>query len=84
MPSESHRLLSVPLLTHVVCDDGERFQVGLPDVLCQRVGVLLKVAQQMRRAAVRLLDLLPVVFGVGVQYGAAGLYQILEFKNKPF
>lgn len=52
-------LTAIPL-THVVCDDGEGFQVGFPDILCQRVCVVLEVTQQVRSTAFSLLDLLPV------------------------
>jgi len=76
-----HHLLDAPL-THVVGDDGERLQVGLPDVLCQRVGVLLEVAEQVSGAALRPLDLLPVLLGVRIQYGAARSHQILEETSK--
>lgn len=57
-----------PPLTHVVCDDGERPQVGLPDVLGQSVGVVLKVAEKMGCATIRFLDLLPVLLVAGIQY----------------
>lgn len=67
-----------PPLTHVVCDDGERPQVGLPDVLGQSVGVVLKVAEKMGCAALRFLDLLPVLLVAGIQYWAAGLHQVLR------
>lgn len=76
---KSIRLLR--LLTHVFGDDGERFQVGFPDVLRQRVGVLLEVSEQVSCAALRLLDLLPVLLGVRTQYGAACSHQVLEKSN---
>lgn len=49
------------ILTHVVSDDGEWSQVGLPQVLHQGVGILLKVTQQVGCAPVSVLDLLPMV-----------------------
>lgn len=48
------------VLTDVGRDDGEGAQVGLPHVLGERVGVLLELSQQCGRAALRLLDELPV------------------------
>lgn len=53
-------------LTHVVRDDGERPQVGLPDVLGQSVGVVLKVAEELGGASLRFLDLLPVLLVDGI------------------
>lgn len=67
-----------PPLTHVVRDDGERSQVGLPDVLSQSVGVVLEVAEEVGRAALGFLDLLPVLLVAGIQDGAAGLHQVLR------
>lgn len=77
---------TAPLLTHVVCDDGEWFQVGFPDVLRQRVCILLKTTQQMSRAALRLLDLLPVLLVGRIQYGASSSHQVLitEESNTDF
>lgn len=57
---------TAPPLTHVVRDDGERPQVGLPDVLGQSVGVVLKVAEEMGSATLRFLDLLPVLLVAGI------------------
>jgi len=71
-----------PPLTHVVGDDGEGLQVGFPDVLRQGVGVVLEVAQQVGGAAFRLLDLLPVLFGVRIQDGASCSHQVLEKYKK--
>lgn len=65
------------------CDDGERAEVRLPHVLCQCVGVLLVVAQQRRRAALRVLDQLPVQPCVRRQDGAAHTDQILK-KQRAF
>lgn len=48
-------------LTHVVCDDGERLQVGFPDILSQGVGVVFKVAEQVGSTTFGLLDLIPVL-----------------------
>lgn len=62
-------------------DDGEGAEVGLPHVLRQRVGVLLKVSQQRRRAALRLLDHLPVEPRVRRQDGAAHAHHILPGKQ---
>lgn len=73
---------AVPRLTHVVGDDGERFQVGLPDILCQGVGIVLEVAEQVCGAALRPLDLLPVFLGVRIQYGTASSHQILQTSTK--
>lgn len=56
-----HRVLAAFPLTHVVCDDGERLQVGFPHILSQGVGVVFKVAEQVGSATFRLLDLLPVL-----------------------
>lgn len=53
-------------LTHIVSDDGEWYEVGLPHVPCQVVGVILKVAQQVGGSPLRALDLLPVVSGARV------------------
>lgn len=75
-------VFSVPSLTHVIGDNGEGFQIRFPDVLCQRVGVVLEVAEQMCCAALGPLDLLPVLLGVRIQYGAACSHQILEQINK--
>lgn len=55
------RVLAAFPLTHVVCDDGERLQVGFPHILSQGVGVVFKVAEQVGSATFRLLDLLPVL-----------------------
>ena len=60
-------MIAALALTHVVGDDGEGFQVGLPDVLCQRVGVFLEVAEQMGGATFSLLDLVPVLLCVRIQ-----------------
>lgn len=65
-------------LTYVWCDDGEGAEVRLPHVLCQCVGVFLVVAQQCRRAALRVLDQLPVRPCVWRQDGAAHTDQILS------
>lgn len=54
-------------LTHVVCDDGERLQVGFPDILSQGVGVGLKVAEQVGSATFTPLDLVPVLLVVRIQ-----------------
>ena len=59
------------------CDDGEGAEVGLPHVLRQRVGVVLEVPQQRRRATLRVLDQLPVGPRVGGQDGAAHAHQVL-------
>lgn len=66
-----------PNLTDVRRDDGEGAEVGLPHVLRQRVGVLLEVSQQRRRAALRLLDHLPVEPCVRRQDGAAHAHHVL-------
>lgn len=60
------------------CDEGEGAEVGLPHVLRQRVGVLLEMAQQRRRAALGVLDELPVWPRVWRQDGAAHTDQILS------
>lgn len=65
-------------LTDVGGDDGEGAEVGLAHVLCQGAGVVLKVLQQPRRAALRLLDQLPVPLVAGVQQRAAHPQQVLE------
>lgn len=65
-------------LTDVRRDEGEGAEVGLPHVLRQRVGVLLEVSQQRRRAALRVLDHLPVEPRVRRQDGAAHAHQILR------
>lgn len=69
---------TAPPLTHVVCDDSERPQVGLPDVLGQSVGVVLKIAEEIGGATLRFLNLLPVLLVAGIQYGTAGLHQVLR------
>lgn len=69
-------------LTYVWCDDGEGAEVGLPHVLCQRVCVFLKVAQQRRWAALSALDQLPVRSRVWRQDGAAHTDQILSEKKQ--
>lgn len=56
-----HRVLAAFPLTHVVCDDGERLQVGFPHILSQGVGVVFKVAEQVGSTTFRPLDLLPVL-----------------------
>lgn len=73
-----HNPITVWSLTHVVRDDGEGLQVGFSDILCQRVGVVLKVAEQMRGPTLCPLDLVPVLLGVGTQDGAARSHQVLE------
>lgn len=74
-----HRVLSCAAnLTDVRRDDGEGAEVGLAHVLRQRVGVLLEVSQQRRRAALRVLDHLPVEPRVRRQDGAAHAHQILR------
>lgn len=70
-------MITAPPLTHVVSDDGEGFQVGFPDVLCQGVGVVLEVAEQMGGASFSPLDLLPVLLVVRIQYGATCPHQVL-------
>lgn len=65
-------------LTDVRRDEGEGAEVGLPHVLRQRVGVLLEVSQQRRRATLRVLDHLPVELRVRRQDGAAHAHQILR------
>ncbi len=82
-PGLLHSAIAAPSLTHVVSDDGEGFQVGFPDVLCQGVGVVLEVAEQVGGATVSPLDLLPVLLGVGIQYGATCSHQVLE-KSKDY
>lgn len=67
----------VPILTHVVCDDGEGPQVGLPHVLYQSVGVLLKVVQQMCRPSIRALYILPVLLVDRVKYGTSSFNDVL-------
>lgn len=67
-----------PPLTHVVRDDGERPQVGLPDVLGQSVGVVLKVAEELGGATLGFLDLLPVLLVAGIEDGTASLHQVLR------
>lgn len=67
-----------PPLTHVVRDNGERLEVGLSDVLCQSVGVVLEVVQQVGGATLGFLDLLPVLLVAGIQYGAASSHQVLR------
>lgn len=64
-------------LTDVGGDDGEGAEVGLAHVLCQGAGVVLEVLQQPGRAALRLLDQLPVPLVAGVQQGAAHPQQVL-------
>lgn len=71
-------MTTAPALTHVVRDDGEGLQVGFPDVLCQGVGVVLEVAEQMGGATFSPLDLLPVLLVVGIQYGATCSHQVLR------
>lgn len=56
-----HRVLTAFPLTHVVCDDGERLQVGFPDILSQGVGVVFKVAEQVGSTTFGPLDLIPVL-----------------------
>lgn len=65
------------LLTHVVRHDGEGFEVRFPHVARKSVCVVLKIPEQVGSAAVGLLDLLPVRFGVRVQYGTSSSNQIL-------
>lgn len=59
-------------------DEGEGAEVGLPHVLRQRVGVLFEMAQQRRRAALRVLYELPVWPCVWRQDGAAHADQVLS------
>lgn len=54
-------------LTHVVCHDGERLQVGFPDILSQGVGVGLEVAEQVGSATFTPLDLVPVLLVARIQ-----------------
>lgn len=68
----------VTQLTYVRRDNGEGAEVGLPHVLRQCVGVLLKAAQQRRRAALGVLDELPVWPCVWRQDGAAHADQVLS------
>lgn len=77
-PQLKHNSITVWRLTHVFSDDGEGLQVGFPDILCQRARVVLKVSEQMCGPALCPLDLVPVVLGVGIQYGAACSHQVLE------
>lgn len=65
-------------LTHVVGNNGKGLQVGLSEVLGQRVGVVLKAAEQTGGAPIRPLDLLPVLLGVWIQNGTPRSYQVLE------
>lgn len=57
----SHCVLTAFPLTHVVCDNGERLQVGFPDILSQGVGVVFKVAEQVGSTTFGPLDLIPVL-----------------------
>lgn len=75
----THNEITAASLTHVIGDDGEGFQVGFPDVLCQRVGIVLEIAEQVRRAALCPLDLLPVLLSVRIQNGTARSYQVLKY-----
>lgn len=73
------------ILTHVVSDDGEGSQVGLPHVLYQSVGVLLKVAQQMCRPTIRALYLLPVLLVDWVKNGTSSFNDVLPQQTRvPF
>ncbi len=74
-------MITAPPLTHVVGHDGEGFQVGFPDVLRQRVGVVLEVAEQMGGATFGPLDLIPVLLIVWIQDGAPCTHQVLEKKS---
>lgn len=76
-----HGVMTAPPLTHVVCDDGEGLQVGFPDILCQRVGVLLEAVEQMGGTALCLLDLLPVLLVGWIQYGATCSHQVLRGRD---
>lgn len=64
--------------TYVWCDNGEGAEVSLPHVLRQCVCVFLVVAQERRRATLRVLDQLPVLPCVWRQDGAAHSDQILS------
>lgn len=75
-------MIENPILTHVVCDDGEGSQVGLPHVLYQRVGVLLKVAQQMCRPSIRALYLLPVLLVDRVKDGTSSFNDVLPQQRR--
>ena len=68
--------------TDVRRDDGEGAEVGLPHVLRQRVGVVLEASQQCRRAALRVLDQLPVGARVRGQDGAAHAHQVLIGRDR--
>lgn len=70
------------LLTHVLSDDGERFQVGLPDVLCQGVGVVLEVVEQVSGATFGPLDLLPMLLVFRIQDSATRSDQVLGESTK--
>lgn len=72
------------ILTYVRRDDGEGAQVGLPHVLSQRVGVILVLPQQRRRAALRVLDQLPVRLRFWSQDAATHRDQILSESNRYF
>lgn len=75
--AHSHPCPHPRALTDVGGDDGEGAEVGLAHVLRQGAGVVLKVLQQPGRAALRLLDQLPVPLVAGVQQGAAHPQQVL-------
>lgn len=77
-----HSVIIALLLTHVLSDDCERFQVGLPDVLRQGVGVVLEVAEQVGGATFGPLDLLPVLLVFRIQDGATCSDQVLEKSTK--
>ncbi len=64
--------------TDVWRDDGEGAQVSLPHVLRERVRILLELSQQCGRAALRLLDELPVSARFRRQYSAAHVHQVLS------
>ena len=66
------------VLTYVRRDDGEGAQVGLPHVLSQGVGVVLKLAQQYSCAPLGVLDELPVRPRARGQDGTAHADQVLR------
>lgn len=68
----------IDILTDVRSDDGEGAQVGLPHVLGQCVCVFLVVSQQRGRAALSMLDQLPVRLCFWSQDAAAHRDQILS------
>lgn len=70
---------SVLILTQVICNNTEWFEIRFPHILGKGVSVLLKMMQQFSTASIRLMNLLPLKSINWVQDGTACSDHVLKF-----